>query len=69
LVGEPQAVVIAAILLELGQMGFGQGRFANQLPSGEAEGSHVVPTQMKKTFVYFHAYRGSKRLNCLHASC
>jgi hypothetical protein len=32
LVGEPQAVVVAATLGDLGQISLGQGRFPNQLP-------------------------------------
>ena len=40
LVGEPQAVVVAAALGDLGQVGLGQGRFADHLSPREGEWRH-----------------------------
>ena len=40
LVGEPQAVVVAATFGDLGQVGLGQGRFADHLSPREGEWRH-----------------------------
>jgi hypothetical protein len=40
LVGEPQAVVVAAALADLGEVGRGQGRLADQLSPREGEWRH-----------------------------
>ena len=40
LVGERQTVVVAAALVDLGQVGLGQGRFADHLSPRESEWRH-----------------------------
>ena len=48
LVGEPEAVVVAAAEGDLGQVGLAQGRVADQLPPGEGGGRHGRRTRPGK---------------------
>ena len=51
LIGEPQAVVIAAALGDLDQVGLGQGRLADHLSPREGEWRHGCPRSSRKTVV------------------
>lgn len=51
LVGEAEVVVVAAALSNLGQVGFGQGRFPDQLRTGERQVCRRQDHQTRKTVV------------------
>jgi hypothetical protein len=51
LVGESQAVVLAAAVGDCGQIGLGQGRFADQLPPREGGDRHGCRALTRKTSV------------------